>query len=303
MDLIDTCLSSIYHYILAGVKIIFIDNNSTDKSFQHAQTKYPDLIFIKNNSNLLFAKGNNIGIKRALKYGSKYIFILNNDTEMKPGSLEILYDFMEKNELAGACQPILCSMNNPDAIASAGCRLSLSGKAWDHLNGESILKAGAEPFEILGATGGALFLRAQALNNVGLFDELFEIYFEDVDLSLRIRSVGYSIWCLPSAKVLHKGSATTSTLNRSFKLYYCERNAFYIINKHIHQPVRFLSIVTLLSTNFFLIVYNLFVNKNANAYTIFKAMINGLNHIIKNDRGKKRKSVFWKLIDSTRIFP
>ena len=232
LDVNDTCITSLLASEYPNFKILFVDNGSSDGSVEHVRLQYPTVEILENKENLFFAAGNNRGIEHALQQEADYIFILNNDTMVASTCISLLVAFMEQADDAGAIQPLLCLMDNPQVIASAGCRVSLSGRAWDDGFGNSCTSFGTIPREVSGVTGGAMLVRAQVFRAVGMFDERFEMYFEDVDLSWRIRRNGSRVFIVPQARVGHKVSATTAKGFSALRIRLTEANSYRLIVGH-----------------------------------------------------------------------
>ncbi len=232
LDVNDTCITSLLASDYTNYKILFVDNGSSDGSVELIRRDYPTVEFLENRENLFFAAGNNRGIEQALRQGADYIFILNNDTRVDSACLSTLVAFMEQVRTAGAVQPLLCLMGHPALIASGGCRVSLSGRAWDDGFGDSCASFGTEPREVSGVTGGAMLVRAQVFREAGTFDERYGMYFEDVDLSWRIRRCGYRLFVVPQARVLHEVSATTVKGFSTLRIRLTETNSYRLIMAH-----------------------------------------------------------------------
>lgn len=232
LDINDTCIKSLFASDYLNYQVLFVDNGSTDGSVERIRQQYPTVEILENKKNLLFAAGNNRGVELALQQGADYIFILNNDTAIDPACLSLLVSFMEDNQDSGAVQPMLCLMEHPTIIASAGCRISLSGRAWDDGFGTPCTSFGIEPREVSGVTGGAMLVRAQAFCQAGLFNEQYGMYFEDVDLSWRVRKNGYSLFVVPEAHVLHMVSATTQKGYSALRIRLTEANSYRLIVDH-----------------------------------------------------------------------
>ncbi len=276
IDIIVNCLKSLQETTYQKIKVLVVDNASADGSPDFVKRDFPGVELLLNPENYFFSKGNNIGIEYALKKGADYVFILNNDTTIEPDCIAKLVDFMESHKNAGGCQPLLCFMHRPELVASAGCNIALSGKAWDAHFGEPADSLGTEPFEMGGITGGAMFLRAEAIRTAGMFSEKFQMYFEDVDLSLRIREKGYSLFCVPVARVLHKVSATTNKVNAARRIYFCERNSYWVVLRNFSP----LNIIRSFALNIPSVMaagcYNLIKWNCRYSFYIFKAMFIGL---------------------------
>lgn len=302
----EACLSSLKKNTGTSFNIMFVDNASTDGSLELVKKNHPDLEYIENDKNLFFTGGNNVALRRSLERKSKYIFIVNNDTVVDTDCIASLEKFMDENPSAGACQPLLCSYNNPDTIASAGCRLGIVGKAWDHLQGESVENAGTTPFEVLGVTGGAMFVRSSALEQAGLFDEQFLMYFEDVDLSLRMRKLNFSLWCIPKVQILHHVSATTATLDNSWYVYLCEKNSWKVLIKNF--PFRMVIKGMLLGIPAALLVaaFNAVKGNTNHSVNVLKGASSGINFFLKSINKFNttvQNNSFLHMVDTKTIYP
>ncbi len=221
------CLDSLLRSTHHALRILVVDNGSTDGSLDLVRSDYPTVETLDNGRNLYFCKGNNRGIEHALGQAPDYLFVLNNDTTVAPDCVERLVAFMERTPTAGACQPLLLFMERPDLINSAGCRCTLSGKTWD----DKFMRPRTEasPAQVLGVTGGAMFVRPAALARTGGFCEAFTMYSEDVDLSLRLRSAGWDLYLVPEALVWHKFGASAETRIPLRKIFFCERNSYWVV--------------------------------------------------------------------------
>ena len=212
-EFISSCLNWIRKY-LGGLsyEIIVIDNHSVDGSPQLIRENFPDVSLIENGKNLGFGKAINEGYKKA---GGKYLLILNPDVEILPGSIEKMIHFLEDHPEIGLLLPKLV---NPDGSLQFSCRTFYDfstlvfrktplGKVfpnhkiirkhlmldWDH----------REPREVDWGLGACMFLRKGALGNREIFDERFFLYFEDVDLCLRLKKEGWKVVYYPEAVMIH----------------------------------------------------------------------------------------------------
>ena len=187
-DITLQCISSIFKSTYSNFQIVLVDNCSETEPPQEMVSLFDKIKFIKNPSNYGFGKGNNPGIKYALEHGAEYTWLLNNDTEVKENTLSKLVSFMEANPKVGVTGSV--TYNLPDKATLqiyGGSRLNI-------LRCYVIpCKYGETPDYISGAS---MFIRAQALKDAGLFDEKFFMYWEDVDLNLRIKEKGWKV--LPS---------------------------------------------------------------------------------------------------------
>lgn len=240
LDVNDTCITSLLASDYPNYKILVVDNGSSDGSVERIRRQYPSVEILENRENLFFAAGNNRGIGEALQQGADYIFILNNDTMVDSACLSLLVLFMKEVADAGAIQPMLCLMDHPEVISSSGCCISLSGRAWDDGFGNSCESFGTDPREVSGVTGGAMLVRAQVFREVGMFAERYGMYFEDVDLSWRIRRSRYRLFVVPQARILHKVSATTRKGFSTLRIRLTEANSYRLILGHFPLLLVFL---------------------------------------------------------------
>jgi hypothetical protein len=213
-EFLDDCIDSVLKSDYPNLEVILADNASTDGSLEIAQAKFgKDSRFkiIKNIQNLLFAGGNNAGIRAAK---GEYVAILNNDTEVDKDWLKEIVSIME-DRLIGACQPkILIHNAQPPRIDYAGAGMDRFGFTCGFGRGELDEGQLDQVKDIFYAGGTAMVLRKEAIRKVGMFDERFGMHWEDTDLSWRLRLKGYKIVLAHKAVVYHKGSKTMAKFAR-----------------------------------------------------------------------------------------
>lgn len=188
-------------------EIFVVDNNSQDGSIEAIEKKFPQINIIKNTANTGFGAANNIAIKRAK---GKYILCLNTDTLLINNAIKIMYDFMEKEDSKNiaVCGGTLYNENSNYIMSYANFpnlfnSLSFS---WILKRLFPMIRNKKEPTNIKEVdfiTGADIFFRKSILDKVGLFDETFFMYAEEVDLCKRIKNEGYSIKIIPQAKIIH----------------------------------------------------------------------------------------------------
>lgn len=193
-------------------EIILVDNASTDGSAEFFEKEYKNKItFIKNNENLGFGRANNKGIEIAK---GKYVFLLNSDTLLINNAIKILFDFMEKHEEVGVCGGNLYTQN----LKPTHSYKKILPNIWTELNNyfnipeKIILKLLKKQkdfnntnknIEVGYITGADMLIRKQILNICGNFDKEIFMYYEEVELSYRIKKLGFKIYNIPSAKIIH----------------------------------------------------------------------------------------------------
>lgn len=218
------CLESIKHQTCKDFDIILVDNASSDDSLEIAK-KYKDVAIIKNDKNYGFAKGNNIGVRKALRDGYKYVVLVNNDTEADRNWLAALVSLAEKDPKFGAIQSKIL-LADSGLINTAGGELHYLG--FGYCGHYKEVDNFSETSDICVASGASVLLRASVLKDVGLFDESFFMYAEDADLSWRIKAAGYKIAFEPKSVIYHKYSFSK---NKN-KFYYAERNRLIFVIKN-----------------------------------------------------------------------
>lgn len=210
---IEECLASIKKLTYSNFETIIIDNASTDGTGKYAT--------IKNKKNLGFAVANNQGAKLAK---GKYILLLNNDTKVPPKLLNILVKRAEKSPKIGVIQPKIYIMDNPQYLDNAGSFLTQIGflRHWGFQSKDSA-EFGKER-EIFSAKGACMLIRKDVIDQTGLFDESFFMYFEESDFCWRVWIAGYKIIFYPKIHIYHKVGFTTKRADVLILNYHYYKN-------------------------------------------------------------------------------
>ena len=237
-------------------EVIIIDNGSDDSSLDYIQDNafnFP-VVIIKNDENLGFAPAVNQGISKA-KYD--YIFSLNNDTEIKEGSIKAMLDLIQKDNVFSVQAKMLQS-DNRQLIDDAGDEYNLLG--WTKKIGEN-QDAGnySQVFEIFSSCAGAALYKKSIFDEIGPFDSSFFAYMEDVDLAVRSRIYGYKNLLCPDAIVYHIGSATSGSRYNEFKVKIAARNNVWTVYKNLPIPLKIVNFIFLFLG--FFIKYVFFLRK------------------------------------------
>ena len=218
------CLKSLYLSDYPNYKVIVVDNASSDGSAEAVRRAFPQADVIENSENLMYAEGNNVGIRMALAEGADYVLLLNNDTVVSPAMLGELETAMRNNPDAGAAGAMIYyfppkQRQQDEIIWYAGGIVSF----WKGLTAHRGIRekdAGRyNDIEETGyVTGCAMMLSGRCLGRVGLLDPGYYIYAEDADLSVRARRAGFRLLFVPRAKVWHKVSLSTGGEFSAFKI-------------------------------------------------------------------------------------
>lgn len=213
-----SCLKSLKEQTFTRFEIVIVDNasNSTEvnhiTSFINRQTSGIQKIhFIKNERNLGYSGGNNVGIKYALEHGASEILILNPDTTADTYLLEEMHNVLVSDSKVGIVGPVIDEGNRK----IAGGKISWLKPELNHTEERS-------RYDFL--TGACFLVKSEVFEKVGLFDERYFLYFEDADFCVRARKAGYQLVTAENALLHHKVSATTSKLGSARLLRYHYRN-------------------------------------------------------------------------------
>ena len=222
-------------------QITVVDNGSSDGSLAYLQAQ-PQVQLIALPENRGFSAAVNAGI---VSSDAPYVFLLNNDTELPPDCLHQLlktahalpeYDFFAPKMLSFHERTVLDGAGDGFLRGGAGYRLGTMEK-------DSAIYS--QPGPVFGACAGAALYRRTVFDRIGLFDEDFFAYLEDVDFNLRLNRAGCKGYYVPAAKVYHIGSASSGSKFNPFTIRLSTRNSFYVLLKHYSLPIvfRFLPVI------------------------------------------------------------
>ena len=203
------CLESLVAVQSPSCRVLVVDNGSTDGSAEKIRVAFPEIELLLLPSNIGYAGGNNAGFRRVLELKAEFVIFLNNDTIVDAGFCTPLLETLQRNPLAGIAVPKIFYLDQPGTLWYAGGMVTLSTGLIRHIG---LRQKDAPQFDHPGitgyATGCCIAMRSRDFDEAGGFDEGFRMYAEDVDLSLRIRSLGMSINYVPSSRIWHKVSAS-----------------------------------------------------------------------------------------------
>lgn len=250
IELLAGCLRSVYETAAEpGVEVLVVDNASTDGSAAMVRERFPQVHVIENAENVGFAKANNQAIEHS---HGRYVMLLNSDTEVHPGALEILIEFMALHPEAGGCGPRLL---NTDSSLQPSChpmltpgrefwRLLFLDRLWPRATYAQAKWDVDTPRRVEVIKGACFLLRRGALEQVGLLDDQFFMYTEEVDLCYRLDQAGWSLWWVPQAIVKHYGEASSRQVHEAMYLeLYHTKIQFYRKTGGEAQATRFKRLV------------------------------------------------------------
>lgn len=229
-DSLAACLDSLLKQTMPA-HIIVVDNGSTDGSIELIEHKYPKVELIRHSKNKGYAGGVNPGFARAIEGKIPYAAPFNNDAAADPRWLETLVGYLDEHPKTGIATPKLLN-GSGSRIDSTGDFYTVWGLSYPRGRGEHTLDKYDTQTDVFAASGGASLYRTAMLKQVGLLDEDFFAYYEDVDLSFRAQLAGWKVAYVPKAVVLHQISATSNKL-KGFTTYQAMKNLPILLVKNV----------------------------------------------------------------------
>lgn len=251
------CLRSVNRARVKGIElsILVVDNHSTDDSVDRIgqqTSNIKHLQIIRNNSNLGFAEGNNVGIKKALNDGANYVLVLNNDTLVDRDMIMELVKVFDNDSSACAVSPKIyfapgfefhkdrySKRNLGRVVWYAGGKMD-----WNNIYGSNmgVDEVDRGQFDKLTetdfATGACTMFRASALKQIGLYSEQYFMYSEDLELSQRMKNEGLKVMYAPKAVMWHK-VAQSSAIGGQLNDYFTTRNRLIFADKYASMRTKF----------------------------------------------------------------
>lgn len=213
--------------------VILVDNSPGDGTTDMVRDKYEWVTLIEPGENLGYAAGNNLGMRKALAEGADWILLLNTDTEPAPEFLEKFWGSVATNLGYGAYMPLILYGDGRTIWAAVGCLDPIDMRPRHDLQGFQASYAPDTVRPVGFVVGCAFMMPAEVAAATGGFSEEFFMYYEDADLSLRIKALGYETVYVPGAPLVHHAPRTLGEKFRSSKvLYYLKRNRLEMVFKY-----------------------------------------------------------------------
>ena len=227
------------------IEVIVVDNASTQDEATEIERRYPQVKVIRNDKNLGFAGGNNLGIQAA---HGKYLFFLNNDTLLpQPSSLSLLINRLASSDQIGMVCPKIKFSWGDHRIQYAGytplSKITLRNKSIGF--GEQDNGQYDTPRPTPYAHGAAMMVKREIIEKVGMMPECYFLYYEELDWSMMIRRAGYEIWYEPACTIFHKESQTTGQMS-PLKTYFITRNRLLFAQRNAQKDTKYLTYVYLI---------------------------------------------------------
>jgi GT2 family glycosyltransferase len=240
-DYLRECLVTIFNEnFLDEYEVLLVDNASTDDSLEVIKREYPLIKIVANNENIGFSRANNQAIRECQ---GEYILLLNPDTEIRPFAIKKLLEAIKTHSNNGIVGPRLL---NRDGSLQVSCYPfpTLAREFWRLLHLDKIHPLGSydqdgwnltQPREVDSLQGACLLIRREVFDQVGLLDEDYFMYTEEIDFCYRAKKAGWKIVWVPTAEVIHFGGQSTSQAAASmFLQLYHSKLLFF--RKHYGKP-------------------------------------------------------------------
>jgi len=233
------CLESLCRLDYPSLQIVISDNASEDESVEAVRRMYPSARIIANTRNLGFTGGNNVGIRYALENGADYVWLLNNDTIVDPNALSSLVGAAENDPGIGIVGSKIYYYSEPNIISFAGANIDWAKGTSAHIGRGEVDKGQYDRVsDVARVSGCSMLVKKQVCESVGVFDETFFLFVEDVDWCVRAKLGGFRCVFVPSSKVWHKEGSSIKKTENSLYSYYNTRNFLLLIRKNYTFPKR-----------------------------------------------------------------
>lgn len=226
------CLASMGRLDYPNVRLLLVDNGSADGTPEAVKEQFHGVEVIVNQRNLGFAAGCNVGLRYALEHGADYVLLLNNDTLVDPAALSHLLAAADSD--VGIVVPKIHYAADPSRIWSVGAmRHPLTFEMVGDARGQVDSGEWERVVERDYVVGCAVLFSRRMLEQVGLFDERFFMYYEDMDLSFRARQAGFRLLLAPQARVWHKVAVSSGGSDSPNERYWMARSSVLYFRKHV----------------------------------------------------------------------
>jgi GT2 family glycosyltransferase len=236
LDLTRQCLDSLRASDYSSVQVWVVDNASNDGTPAAIREAYPEVQLLALSENLGYAGGNNAGIRAALQQGAGLVFLVNNDTCLYPDCIRVLVRALEEHPRAGMVGPMVYTWEG-NVISSAGGKL-----VWRNADAVNVGMGEVDGGQFAGravdfVNGCGLMVTRAAIDQAGLLDERFFMYWEETEWAVRVREAGLEVWFEPRARMRHRAPIRHEALSPT-TLYYMTRNRLFFMARHAPWPAK-----------------------------------------------------------------
>ena len=229
-DTID-CIDSIFQCKYINLNVIVVDNDSKNESVDILKKKYQNkIILIASKTNLGYAGGNNIGIRKAIELKSDYICVINNDTIVEKNFIERCISALDSDKNIGIVSPIVLEYNS-DVIQSTGGKIFLNKGGSELINKGKNIKEITKDQECDFISGACMFFRKEMIDINGFLPESYFLFYEETEWCYKIKKKGFLIKSICSTFIQHKGSATIDSIS-GLSAYLLRRNRVVFVKRN-----------------------------------------------------------------------
>ncbi|MGH9891203.1 MAG: glycosyltransferase family 2 protein, partial [bacterium] len=236
----EDCLASLQKVTYPNVEIVVVDNASADGSADRIAAFRPAITLLRNTKNLGSAGGNNVGMRYALAHGADYVWLLNADAEPEPDAVALLVEAAEAHPNAGMVAPVLFDFHQRNHVQNCGSIIDWDRcKVFHVTDPGAVATADASRYWVWAT---AVLMRRRLLETVGLYDERYFVYGDDLDLSARAIRSGFVNRTVIDAKVYHKSHYSGDVRALPLHYYfYTTRNRYFFWMRFLpwHRRVTF----------------------------------------------------------------
>ncbi len=229
--LLTQCLPGVFCQSFDDYEVVLFDNGSTDGSIEWVEANFGQVRVLRSQRNLGFARGNNEAIRATT---GEYVATLNNDAVPDFEWLTAMVQAAESSPQVGMCAAKMVRAHDQTVMDACGIVVDRAGIAWNRYAGERE-RPEKDPYPVFGPCAGAALYRRTMLEQVGLFDESYFMYYEDVDLAWRAQRAGWQCLYVPTARVVHRHSGTAGE-GSPLKGYLLGRNKVWTLVKNYPCP-------------------------------------------------------------------
>lgn len=225
------CLRSLEGLRYLNTHIVVVDNGSRVGDVEQIGRLFPHVSVLRHESNRGYTGGNNAGIEVALRRGAEYVWLLNNDTTVDPDCLAALVAAGEQDPRVGLLSPVIYRAATPRSIQFCGTFL-------DRRDDRQVSPTSLEEARVAAETGPlllwgtAILLKRGVVETIGLLDDRYFAYHEDLDYSLRANAAGFEARVIPEGVVVHKTSWEQGSADSPLREYLFVRNWYLLWHSH-----------------------------------------------------------------------
>ena len=231
--LLEECLPSVLGMDYPNFEVVVIDNGSSDTTQEFLRGVYPQVQTVVISPNVGYARGFNAGLEYAAERGAEYFLIMNNDTVIDRGALSALTETAIANDRAGFVSGKVLFFDCPDVLQTVGkCEHPILWNGGEIGWGEKDIGQYECVSERIFADDVYTLVNRNVYDEIGGYDAEFFLQCEEWDWQLRAKKLGWRIYYTPSAKLWHRGGATTGGLGSPISRYFLNRNWIVVMAKH-----------------------------------------------------------------------